>query len=120
MVIVDEGTIRTFRGKGRSKCPFLAHQLWVFFASARYRVVKIMHSCSEVVLWTTKNTMVYSGSGPSLEIIALRLRFDIEDEQWLQWGEHIAQKVHEVKGGMISSSLLPKGRVPFIDHAMVR
>jgi hypothetical protein len=44
----------------------------VFFASARYKVVKIMCSCSEVVLRTTKHTMVYPSSGPSLEVIALR------------------------------------------------
>jgi hypothetical protein len=49
----------------------------MFFAPARYMVVKIMHSCSEVVLW-----------------------FNIEDEQWLQWGEPGAWDVREVKGEM--------------------
>jgi hypothetical protein len=44
----------------------------VLFAMARYRVVKIAYSYSEVVLRTTKHTMVYPGSGPSLEVIALR------------------------------------------------
>jgi hypothetical protein len=43
------------------------------FASARYKVVKIAHSCSEMVLRTTKHTMIYPGSDPSLEVIALRL-----------------------------------------------
>jgi hypothetical protein len=37
----DEGTIGSSRGKTRCKLPFLVHQLSVFFASARYRVVKI-------------------------------------------------------------------------------
>jgi hypothetical protein len=46
--------------------------LSVFFAPVRYMVVKIMRSCSEVVLRTTKHTMVYPGSCPSLEVIALR------------------------------------------------
>jgi hypothetical protein len=32
--------------------------------------------------------------------------FDIEDEQRLQWGEQRAQKVHVVKGEMISYPLL--------------
>jgi hypothetical protein len=35
---------------------------------ARYQVVKIAHSCYEVVLRTTKYTLVYPGSGPSLEV----------------------------------------------------
>jgi hypothetical protein len=71
----SEGTIGTSRGKARYKSPFWACQLSVFFAPTRYRVVKIARSCSEVVLRTTKNTMVYSSSGPSLEVIALRLAF---------------------------------------------
>jgi hypothetical protein len=45
----------------------------VFFALARYRVVKIAHSYSKVVLRTTKHTIVYPGSGPTLEVIALCL-----------------------------------------------
>jgi hypothetical protein len=44
-----------------------------FFAPARYKVVKIRHSCFEVVLQTIKHTMVYPDSGPSLEVIALHL-----------------------------------------------
>jgi hypothetical protein len=35
--------------KHATKSPFLAHQLSLFFASARYRVVKITRSYSEVV-----------------------------------------------------------------------
>jgi hypothetical protein len=42
-----------------------------FFAPARYNMVKIACSYPEVVLRTIKHTMVYSGSGPSLEVIAL-------------------------------------------------
>jgi hypothetical protein len=47
--------------------------LSVFFALIRYKVIKITHSYSEVVFWTIKHNMVYPGSGPSLEVIALRL-----------------------------------------------
>jgi hypothetical protein len=55
------------------KSPFLGHQLSVFFAPARYRVVKIVCSCSEVVLQTMKNyTIVYPGSCLCYEVIALR------------------------------------------------
>jgi hypothetical protein len=53
----------------------------MFFALVRYRVVKIAHSYFEVVLRTKKHTMFYPGSSPSLEVIALVQRFDIEDEQ---------------------------------------
>jgi hypothetical protein len=34
---------------------------------------KITHSSSEVVLRTTKHTMIYPALGPSLKIIALHL-----------------------------------------------
>jgi hypothetical protein len=44
----------------------------VFFAPAGYRVVKIAHSYSEVVLRTIKDTMIYLGSDPSLKIITIR------------------------------------------------
>jgi hypothetical protein len=60
-------------GKACCESPFLAHQLSMFLLLARYRVVKIAHSYSEVVLRTTKHTMVYLGADPSLEVIALRL-----------------------------------------------
>jgi hypothetical protein len=70
--IADEGTIGMSSGKARYKYPFLLRQLSPFFAPARYRVVKIACSCSEMVLQNTKHTMFYPGSGPSLEVIALR------------------------------------------------
>jgi hypothetical protein len=44
----------------------------VFFAPTRYKVVKIMHSYSEMALRTTKHNIVYSGSCPSSKVIALR------------------------------------------------
>jgi hypothetical protein len=71
-IYIDEGTIRTSREKAHCKSPFLAHQQSVFFILTRYIMVKIMHSYSEVVLRTTEHTMVYPGSDPSLEVIALR------------------------------------------------
>jgi hypothetical protein len=43
----------------------------LFFASARYMVVKIVRSSSEVVIHTIKHTMIYPSSGLSLEVIAL-------------------------------------------------
>jgi hypothetical protein len=49
-----------------------AVSLSVFFASVGYRVVKITHSSSEVVLRTMKHTVTYSGLGPSSEVIVLR------------------------------------------------
>jgi hypothetical protein len=55
MTIKDDGTIRTYRGEARYKFPFLACQLSMFFALARYRVVKIVCSFSMVVLQTMKN-----------------------------------------------------------------
>jgi hypothetical protein len=66
------------RGKAHCKSPMLVHQLSVFFAPARYRVVKIMCSCFEVVLRTIKNyknTIVYLGSGPCYKVIALHPTF---------------------------------------------
>jgi hypothetical protein len=42
------------------------------FCADKNRVVKIARSSSEMVLQTTKHTMIYPGSGPSLEVIALR------------------------------------------------
>jgi hypothetical protein len=72
-IYIDEGTIEMSRGKTRCNSPFLAQQLSVFFALARYRVVNIVRSCSDMVLQTIKHTMIYPSSGPSLEVIALRL-----------------------------------------------
>jgi hypothetical protein len=68
---MDNGTIETSREKACCKSPYLASELLVFFAMTRYRVVKIMRSCSKVVLRTIKHTIIYPGSGPSLEVIAL-------------------------------------------------
>jgi hypothetical protein len=74
-VIADERTIRTSRGIAHCKSPFLAHQLSMFFAPARYRVVNLIYSCSEVVLQTTKHIIVYPGLCPYLELIALHPAF---------------------------------------------
>jgi hypothetical protein len=49
-VSVDDGTIRTSREKTRYKSPILVCQLSMFFALARYRVVKITSSYSKAVL----------------------------------------------------------------------
>jgi hypothetical protein len=49
MMITDEGTIGTSRGKAHYKSPFLPRQLLVFFAPARYMVVKIARSYFKVV-----------------------------------------------------------------------
>jgi hypothetical protein len=43
----------------------------VFSAPTNYKVVKIVHSSSDVVLRTMKHTMIYPGLGPSSEVIAL-------------------------------------------------
>jgi hypothetical protein len=67
----DEGTIRTSRGKARCKSHFLARQLSVFSAPTNYGVVKITHSSSEVVIRTTKHTMIYPDLDPSWEVIGL-------------------------------------------------
>jgi hypothetical protein len=72
VVVVGDGTIRTSREEASYKSPYLAHQLSMFFAPARYRVVKIMCSYSKVVLQTMKNyKIVYPGSGPCYEVIVL-------------------------------------------------
>jgi hypothetical protein len=36
-------------------------------------VVKIIHFCSEMILQTTKHTIIYPDLGPSVEVIVLRL-----------------------------------------------
>jgi hypothetical protein len=41
------------------------------FCTSKNKVVKITHSSSEVVLRTTKDTMIYPSLVPSLEVIAL-------------------------------------------------
>jgi hypothetical protein len=45
--------------------------LSVFSALARYTVVKITCSNSEVVLRILKHTVIYRGSGPTSKVIAL-------------------------------------------------
>jgi hypothetical protein len=45
----------------------------VFFAPARYMVVKIARFSSEVVLQTIKHMMIYPSLDPSLKIIALHI-----------------------------------------------
>jgi hypothetical protein len=47
--------------------------LSVFSAPANYGAVKIARSSFDVVLQTMKHTMIYPSSGPSSEVIALRL-----------------------------------------------
>jgi hypothetical protein len=44
----------------------------VFSTPAKYRVVKITCSSSEVVLRTMKHVVIYPSSDPSLEVIVLR------------------------------------------------
>jgi hypothetical protein len=66
----DDGTIGMARGEARCKSPFLACQLSVCFALARYRVVKVTFSCSELVLRTMKNYKAHyslSCFGPLLQ-----------------------------------------------------
>jgi hypothetical protein len=48
-----------------------ARVLSMFYAPTKYRVVKIARSSSEVVWQTMKHTVIYPGSGPSSEAIAL-------------------------------------------------
>jgi hypothetical protein len=55
----------------RCKSPYLMHQLSVFSASVNHGVVKIAHSSSKVVLRNMKHTMIYLGSGPSLDVLVL-------------------------------------------------
>jgi hypothetical protein len=83
---IGDGTIRTSRGKAQCKSPFLAHQVLMFFATARYRVVKITCSCSEVVLRTMKNYKTHyslswfrpllQGNSPTSNVFVIE-----EDEQ---------------------------------------
>jgi hypothetical protein len=47
--------------------------LSVFSAPVKYIIVKITRFSFEVVLRIIKYTMIYPTSGPSLEVIALRL-----------------------------------------------
>jgi hypothetical protein len=45
--------------------------LLVFLALARYKVVKIARSSSEVVLLTTKHMEICPGLDPTLEVVAI-------------------------------------------------
>jgi hypothetical protein len=74
------------RGKACCRSLFLACQLSVFFALARYRVVNIACSCSMVVLQTTKNYKAHyslswfkpllQGNSPTSSVF-----FVVEEEQ---------------------------------------
>jgi hypothetical protein len=74
--------------------------LSVFFALARYRVVKIACSSSKVVLRTTKHTVIYPSSGTSSEVIALRPA--VWYRRWIgvTRGEQREWEVYMVKGEM--------------------
>jgi hypothetical protein len=49
-------------------CIYIIGVFLVFFEPARYRVIKIARSSSEVVLRPTEYTMIYPGLGPSSEV----------------------------------------------------
>jgi hypothetical protein len=119
MAIVDEWTIRTFKGKSHYKSSFLACQLSVFSASAKYRVVKFAHFSSEMILQTMKHTVIYPDSGPSLEVIALCPTVWYWRWTGLTWGEQRAREVHVVNGKMDLVSPHLKGKEPFIDRSGV-
>jgi hypothetical protein len=72
------------REKVRCKSPFLARQLSVFFAPPRYRAVKIVRSCSEVVLRTIKNYKAHYSLSWFRPLLSCNSStssiFDIEDE----------------------------------------
>jgi hypothetical protein len=80
----------------------------MFFAPARYRVVKIARSNFEVVLQITKHTIIYPGSGSSSEVIALHLTVWYRRWTGVIKGEQRAQEVHVVKGEM---NLVPPATV---------
>jgi hypothetical protein len=54
-------------------CRFKKFLFDIFFALARYMVVKTAHSYFDMVLRTTKHTKFYPGSCLSLAVIALHL-----------------------------------------------
>jgi hypothetical protein len=82
-----DGITGTSRRKAHCKSPLLAHQLSVFFAPARCRVVKITCSCSEVVLRTTKNYKAHyslfwfrpllQGNSPTSSIFVLKKKNNV-------------------------------------------
>jgi hypothetical protein len=111
------------KGDKRSPClkPFfvwkhLTTLLSVFSAQAKYRVDKIVRSSSEVVLRTTKHTMIYHGLGPSLEVIALHPV--ILGWRWtsVTRGEQSAREVCVLKVGNGSHTPYLKGWGPFMDR----
>jgi hypothetical protein len=71
MVSDDDGIVGTSSGKARCKSPSCAPTVSVFYTD-KNMVLKNTHSSNDVVLRTTKHRMIYPGSGPSLEVIALR------------------------------------------------
>jgi hypothetical protein len=88
--------------------------LSVFFTPARYRVVKITCSYSEVVLRTMKNYKAHNSLSWSRPLLRGNSHtsniFDIkEDEQCYNGGELRAQEVYYVKGGKCSCAPLPEG-----------
>jgi hypothetical protein len=89
------------------------------FCTNKNRMVKITCSSSEMVLWTIKYTMIYSGSGPSLKIIALRPVVWYWRWTRLQWGEQSTWEVCVVKEKMDLVPAAWRVGVPFIDRAAV-
>jgi hypothetical protein len=58
--------------KGKpNMCQYGCPRLSVFSEPAKYRVVKIVRSSSEMILRTMKHTVIYPSSDLSLEVIAL-------------------------------------------------
>jgi hypothetical protein len=72
MVISSETTYESMVSIHAEKHKYIGHTLSVFSTPTNYGVVKIARSSSEVVMRTMKHTMIYPGSGPSSEVIALR------------------------------------------------
>jgi hypothetical protein len=62
---MDDGTIRTSRGKACCKPPFLTRQLSVFSAPTKYRVVKIVCPTSSGLI--LKMNKCYNGVSRELE-----------------------------------------------------
>jgi hypothetical protein len=75
------GNHRNVKSKSMLQIPLPGTPTVDVFAPARYRVVKITRSSSEVVLWTIKHTMIYPDLGPTLEVIALHLA--VQYRRWI-------------------------------------
>jgi hypothetical protein len=69
-VYIDEGTIGMSRGKARYKSPSW-HTNCRCFCTSKNRVVEIAHSSFEMVLRTTKHTVIYPSLCSSSEVIAI-------------------------------------------------